>query len=70
MPPESLIEVASIPVKFAPLPEKLVAVITPALPSWMLLPTLKCEVVMIPVALTPPTVILSPEPKTTLPVRP
>ena len=33
--------VASIPVKAAPLPTKLVAVITPALPNFILLPTSK-----------------------------
>ena len=40
LPPESLIAVASIPVKAAPLPTKLVAVITPAFPKWILFPTL------------------------------
>ena len=33
------IVVCVIPVKFAPLPTKLVAVITPALPNFILLPT-------------------------------
>ena len=36
-----MIAVASIPVKAAPLPTKLVAVITPALPNFILLPTSK-----------------------------
>ena len=43
---------------------------TPAFPNLILLPTLSCGVVMMPVAFIPPTIILSPEPKTTLPVRP
>ena len=41
LPLESLIAVASIPVNAAPLPTKLVAVMTPAFPNFILLPTSK-----------------------------
>ena len=44
LPALSLIAVASIPVNAAPLPIKLVAVMTPALPILILLPTSICPI--------------------------